>query len=72
MNMNMMGNLSSCVENTIRLLNYCIAVVSKFLLYEIHSYCHCVYVTVRTTVAHISPVIPCNEISNKFGQDSLL
>jgi len=69
--MNMMEISSSRVQNTRRIMNYCIAVVSKFLLYEIHSWRRCVYITVCTAVVHISRVTPCNEISNQFGQDSL-
>ena len=65
--MNMIKNSSGHVQNTIRIMSYCIAVVSKLLFYEIHSVCHCVYVTVCTTAVHISHVIPSNELSNMFG-----
>jgi len=71
MSANMMENSSSRVRNNIRVMSYCIAVVSKFLLYEIYSMFHCVYVTVLTAVVHNSHVIPCNEISHMFGHDSL-
>jgi len=48
MSMNLIKNSSRHVQNTIRVVTYCIAVLSTFLFYEIHPMCHCMYVTVRT------------------------
>ena len=69
--MNMIENSSSRVRNNIRVMSYSIAVESRFLFCEIHSKCHCVYVTVLTAVVHNSHVMPFNEIFHVFGQDSL-